>query len=170
MHYDKNFCHGDGGNLTSSRLAWPHPIRARWHVGDANGMDMFMTAISLETSFNAKGVRAFSHAYAFTSEWCSRRWVATAFLDSNRLSPFRRPSGEGKKAHGHCVFAYFGQCFWRYVSGQEGLWPVTDFPQPQPWRDIVPSVVSTHSRDFLQNLFLQIDGVIPATRGRVRSP
>ena len=26
-------------------------------------------------------VRAFSHACAFTSEWCSRRSVATAFLD-----------------------------------------------------------------------------------------
>ena len=123
MHYDKNFRHGDGGNLTSSRLAWPHPIRARWHVGDANGMDMFMTAISLETSFNAKGVRAFSHAYAFTSEWCSRRWVATAFLDSNRLSPFRRPSGEGKKPTGtaslHILDNAFGDtCLGRKVYGQ----------------------------------------------------
>ena len=81
MHYDKNFRHGDGENLTSSRLAWPHPMRARCHVGDDNGMIMLMTAISLETSFTAKGVRAFSHAYAFTSEWCSRREVATAFLD-----------------------------------------------------------------------------------------
>ena len=38
------------------------------------------------------------------------------------------------------------------------------------WRATFPSVVSTHSRDFQQNLFLLIDGVIPATRGRVRSP
>ena len=32
------------------------------------------------------------------------------------------------------------------------VWPVTALPQPHPWRDTVPSVVSIHSRDFLQRL------------------
>ena len=54
-------------------------------------------------------------------------------------------------------------CVWT----RKVVWPVTALPQPHPWRDIVPSVVSIHTRDFLVR---QIDGLIPATRGRVRSP
>ena len=58
-------------------------------------------------------------------------------------------------------------CFWFTCLDGKVVWPVTALPQPHPWRDIVPSVVSIHTRDFLVR---QIDGVIPATRGRVRSP
>ena len=32
MQIDRNFRHGDGGNLSPSRLSWFHPINARGHV------------------------------------------------------------------------------------------------------------------------------------------
>ena len=50
-------------------------------------MVMLMTAISLETSFNAKGVRAFSHAYAFAWAACPNT-VSPQFwhLDSKKTN------------------------------------------------------------------------------------
>ena len=103
-------------------------MRARCHVGDDIGMIMLMTAISLETSSNAKGVRAFSHAYAFTSDWCSRRWVATASLDIQWAFAIPPALRRGEQRTGTASLYMFDNAFGDTCLGRKVYGQLLTFP------------------------------------------